>query len=75
MNQLRFPCKNYSVSIVISEKDENYFPVVASCSSYNVYSLKSYESEQFKGEIYYTIKLPEWVLPGSGYFLTFQKRD
>ena len=73
MNQLRYPCRDYSIQIFLSGFDMNYIPVVSSCSQYNVYSAKRFETEQFKGQNHYSIRLPDWSSPGCGYFFTLQK--
>lgn len=75
MNQLRYPCKSYSVKIIPVGLDSDVFPVISSCSQYNVYSSSLFSPEQYKGTTSYSINLPKWTLPGSGYFLTLQKNN
>lgn len=75
MNQLKFPCENYSIRVTLSGLDKNTFPVVSSCSLYNVYSSSLFSPEQYKGSTTYAIDLPKWSLPGSGYFLTLQRKE
>ena len=75
MNQLRYPCENYSIRVTLAGLDSSVFPVVSSCSQYNVYSSSLFASEQYKGSTTYSINLPKWSLPGSGYFLTLQRKE
>lgn len=67
--QLIFPCRDFTVRFIIKNNDQHKYQIkMSTLTSFNVHTSKNYESgEMENNDVFYSINIPSWSLPGSGY--------
>lgn len=72
----RFPCKNFNVTVKLHNDIENQYSIIGMVfSQFSKNHADDYKSNQMRNtENYYTMQLPEWSLPGSGYMVILKNK-
>ena len=72
-----FPCKNFDVTIQLHNDTENQYSIIGMVfSQFNKDHADDYSSSQMRNRnSCYTMQLPEWSLPGSGYMAILKRNN
>lgn len=69
-----YPCRDFDVSIILEGTDANKYKLIVGTQEY--YNISSYsEKTQFRDKNTCIIRLPHWLLCGSGYNFTIQREE
>lgn len=72
-----FPCKNFNVTVKLHNDIKNQYSIIGMVfSQFSKNHADDYKSNQMRNtETYYTMQLPEWSLPGSGYMVILKNKN